>query len=370
VPIPPFAGGTLGLVVHAATLVNLFTGVGSGNLSVTPPSAPTGAAGKMQMKQKLIIGLVLIPGLIVVFTASLLLAINEYYANDNATAALVAANATAEDERAAVTDRFDETFALYEDGDPAYETNLPPSEQQAFDAVVNGDLDSFPSVVFTEEAGFDPAGYDPEEVGDVETALALLVDDIMETNEIVEVKWIDSNNWVITTVIVTLFSLAMLLLVVAMLWRRDDDLPLTWAESIVYTTVAFFFLILMFGFVPHFILKVWDSVVAEGKWTWFPYVADAGGNTGTFVVWGTRVIAEGLDYVMIWQEDVERVGMEWSWYVIRDFLVTAWYGLTVVFAIAGAYWAQKLYQQDAAKKAPAAEALTSPYGRPMLTGSK
>ncbi|GEM_PF-1781098 len=318
------------------------------------------------MKRKLILYMMIIPGVLVIGLNTVLLGINEYYKSDSAVSALERGNEKVKVTNAGLADEMTETRALFDADDDAYKVRFTsPTHQQGFDAIVAGNSEKFPTAVLTEELGFDPAAYEWNSPAERDQAFDVYLADLQSQNEILPVEWVDENSWLLNTGIITLFGAAFLALSGVMLWKQDEGLPLTWAEAIVHTSTVFFFLILINGFIPDQILKLWDSVLADGKWGWFPYVADS--ETGTFVLYGTGWIS---DWLFFWS-DVERVGLEWGWFVIRDILLTMWYGVATVGSILGIYWSQELYKRDKKKKSPAKQVLgTSVYGRPLLSGSE
>lgn len=167
-----------------------------------------------------------------------------------------------------------------------------------------------------------------------------------ELVEVVPVGWIDRNDWIIMTAWVVVFQFGMLGAAALVLARRDDSLPFTWGESIFYGFVLFGFLIIAFGFIPHYIISIWDF--KTGTWV------------SPFSVWPTRAIA-GL-----WNENA--LGWQWSWKAVRDIIVAGWYIVALLAMYVLWYWAQEFPKRQAQKAATTE--LTSPYGRPMLSTEK
>lgn len=151
---------------------------------------------------------------------------------------------------------------------------------------------------------------------------------------IVPINWILTNSWLVTTAIITIFTFLALIVPAAVLWFRDDDLPITWAEALTYAGGLFWFLIVINGLIPDLIIKIWDNVFKI---------------KGTFTVPLTK-----------WQ---------WDWFVARDLLVVGWYVVTLVGMFAAWYWAQELMKRSGETGGPARQ-LTSPYGRPVLSAGK
>lgn len=151
---------------------------------------------------------------------------------------------------------------------------------------------------------------------------------------VVDITWISRNSWLVTTAIITLFTFLALIVPAAVLWFRDDSLPITWAEGLTYAGGLFWFLIVINGLIPDLIIKIWDNVFKI---------------KGTFTVPLTS-----------WQ---------WDWFVVRDMLVVGWYVVTLVGMFAAWYWAQELMKRSGETGGPGRQ-LTSPYGRPVLSAGK
>lgn len=162
-------------------------------------------------------------------------------------------------------------------------------------------------------------------------------------------EWIVRNDWVVMTAWLGIAQFGMLALVAIMLWRRDTTLPLTWAEALVYSGVAFGFLVIAFGFIPHYIITVWDTIISPN------FTAPVAS------ILPTKLVARWFN--------PNALGWEWSWNAIRDMIVAAWYSIALVAMFALWYWAQE-YPKRTKRKVAAEQPLKSPYGRPMATVGK
>jgi hypothetical protein len=160
------------------------------------------------------------------------------------------------------------------------------------------------------------------------------------------VGWIDRNDWIVMTAWIALATYGMLAVAAIALWRRDESLPLTWGESLLYGMIAFGYLVIVFGFIPHYVIAIWD--VQTGTWV------------SPFSVWPTEWIA-GL-----WNESA--VGWQWDWRAVRDIIVAGWYIVALLAMFVFWYWAQEFPKRQAQKQAQAE--MSSPYGRPMLSAEK
>ncbi len=168
-----------------------------------------------------------------------------------------------------------------------------------------------------------------------------------QKTEIEPVTWLTKNSWLVSSSIVGVVSFGLLVLATLILLKRDKSLPITWAEAVVYSGVLFFFLILVNGVIPHFMIDLWDNVIKL---------------RGEFTVPLTKSIAS------LWESKAQ--GMEWGWFVIRDMIVAGWYIVTLVLMIALWYWTQELPKRSKKSEKPGeAKVLTSPYGRPMLSAT-
>lgn len=156
--------------------------------------------------------------------------------------------------------------------------------------------------------------------------------------------WIDSNDYLVMTAWIVVAQFGMLAAAAIALWRRDESLPLTWGEAVFYGFVAFGYLIIVNGFIPHYIIKIWDVNVAATP----------------FTVWPTRDIAQ------LWNENA--LGWQWNWRAVRDMIVAGWYIVTLLLMYIVWYWAQEYPKRQAQREATADS--KSPYGRPMLSAEK
>ena len=153
--------------------------------------------------------------------------------------------------------------------------------------------------------------------------------------------WIAESQWVVTTGVLGLGTFLLLAVAVLILLRRDQSLPITWAQALVLGGVAFFFLILANGVIPDRIMFIWDNVLKQ---------------RGVFTVPGTKAVAQLLN------ESAK--GWIWDWEVPRDLIVAGWYGVSFVGTVLVWYWAQEWPKRLDAKEA-ATGGRTSPYGRPL-----
>lgn len=158
---------------------------------------------------------------------------------------------------------------------------------------------------------------------------------------VVAIDWAFQNGWLITVFWITLWTLIPLLAAVATLWFRDDSLPLTWAESLLYAGTVFWFFTVAWALIPHLMMRIWDDVAEI---------------TGTFTVFPTQYFGD--------------VGWIWDWFVIRDIVVAGWYVVTLVAMFALWWWAQELPKRAAAKEGPIGIGIRSPYGRPVLSAGR
>lgn len=255
------------------------------------------------MKRKLVIAMVLIGGALASLQA-VMLGVYLHSQDQLAVETQVQANKTAEETNAQLQEQFDKAVANREAGvvESAFES---PANQKDFDA---GKLD--------------------------QAALEA------KKSPIVDISWIFRNSWVVTTVIITIFTFLALLVPAAVLWFRDDSLPITWAEGLTYAGGLFWFLIVINGMIPDLIIKIWDNVFKI---------------KGIFTVPLTGLVGA--------------VGWQWDWFVVRDLLVVGWYVVTLVATFALWYWAQELMKRSGETGGPARQ-LTSPYGRPVLSAGK
>ncbi len=151
-------------------------------------------------------------------------------------------------------------------------------------------------------------------------------------------------GWLYTLAIVTILTFAMLIVATGLLWFRDPTSTFTWAESLVLLGILIYFLIVVNGFIPHFLIDIWDNVFPKKQ--------------GTFVVPLSGEIARLFSDHAIW--------WEWAWFIPRDMIVAGWYVVTLVAMIAAWYWTQEW-----PRRAPHAERdATSPYGRPILSAGR
>lgn len=255
------------------------------------------------MKRKLVIAMVLIGGALATLQ-SVMLGVFLHSQDKLAIETQEQANRSAETTNAQLQDQFDKAVENRESGvvESAFES---AANQKDFDA---GKLD---------QAALDA-----------------------KKSPIVSIDWIFRNSWLVTTVIITIFTFLALLVPAAVLWLRDDSLPITWAEGLVYAGGLFWFLIVVNGMIPDLIIKIWDNVFKV---------------KGTFTVPLTDITG-GL-------------GWQWDWFVVRDLLVVGWYVVTLVATFAGWYWAQELMKRSGETGGPARQ-LKSPYGRPVLSAGK
>lgn len=149
------------------------------------------------MKRKLVIAMIVIGGALTTLQAVML---GVYLHSQDALAVETQeqANRTAEETNAELQAQYDKAVELREKGivETAFET---PSLQKDFDA---GKLD--------------------------EAALQA------KMSPVVDITWIFRNSWIVTTAIITLFTFLALFVAAAVLWFRDDSLPITWAEGLTY----------------------------------------------------------------------------------------------------------------------------------------
>lgn len=175
------------------------------------------------MKRKLVIAMIVIGGALTTLQAVML---GVYLHSQDALAVETQeqANRTAEETNAELQAQYDKAVELREKGivETAFET---PSLQKDFDA---GKLD--------------------------EAALQA------KMSPVVDITWIFRNSWIVTTAIITLFTFLALFVAAAVLWFRDDSLPITWAEGLTYAGALFWFLIVINGMIPDLIIKIWDNV--------------------------------------------------------------------------------------------------------------
>ena len=165
-----------------------------------------------------------------------------------------------------------------------------------------------------------------------------------QKQEVKPVTWAQRYGWLLATGLMTIAAFGSLVLACAMLWKRQEGMPITWAEAMIYSTVFFFYLVIANGFIPHYMIQIWDASIA-------PNLKDP------MTVFGTKQIAS------IWNENA--LGWQWSWRTLRDIVVSGWYVVVLLGTILGIYWAQE-WPKRQAKEGAAAKAITSPYGRPML----
>jgi len=158
---------------------------------------------------------------------------------------------------------------------------------------------------------------------------------------IVEIDWSFENGWIITVLWITLWAVVPLLAAIATLWFRDDSLPLTWAEAMLYGGTVFWYFTVAWGLIPHLMMRIWDDVAEI---------------TGTFTVFPTQYFGG--------------VGWQWGWFAIRDMIVAGWYIVTLVAMFALWWWAQELPKRAAAKEGPVGLGIRSPYGRPVLSAGR
>lgn len=255
------------------------------------------------MKRKLVIAMIIIGGGLATLQA-VMLGVYLHSQDKLAVDTQEQANRSAEESNAALQAQFDRAVANREKGvvETAFET---PALQKTFDA---GKLD---------QAALDA-----------------------KKSPIVKITWIMGNSWIITTVIITLFTFLALIVPAAVLWFRDDTLPITWAEGLTYAGGLFWFMIVINGMIPDLIIKIWDNVFKI---------------KGTFTVPLTGLVGP--------------VGWQWDWFVVRDLLVVGWYVVTLVGTFVAWYWAQELMKRSG-ETGGSARQLTSPYGRPVLSASK
>ncbi len=161
-----------------------------------------------------------------------------------------------------------------------------------------------------------------------------------------EITFDDRYSWIESTGIVAILTVGMLGIGVAVLIKRDESLPMTWAQNIVVAGILFYFLLLVNGVIPHFMITIWDNVWPKQQ--------------GTFTVPLTQAIGS-------WFES-DALGWEWAWWVPRDMIVAGWYIVTLVAMIVCWYWTQKLLERESASSE--SKARISPYGRPTLSASK
>jgi hypothetical protein len=165
-----------------------------------------------------------------------------------------------------------------------------------------------------------------------------------QKQQVSPISWAQRYGWLLATVLMTVAAFGSLVLVCAMLWKRQEGMPITWAEAMIYSTVFFFYLVIANGFIPHYMIQIWDASIA-------PNLAEP------MTVVGTKQIAS------IWNENA--LGLQWSWNTLRDIVVSGWYVVVLLATILGIYWAQE-WPKRQAKEGDTAKAITSPYGRPML----
>lgn len=158
--------------------------------------------------------------------------------------------------------------------------------------------------------------------------------------------WIAENQWIVTTAVLGLGTFLLLAVGILILVRRDQTLPITWAQALTLAGVAFFFLILVNGIIPDRIMFLWDNVLKQ---------------RGTFTVPGTKAVAQLLN------EGAK--GWVWDWEVPRDLIVATWYGIGFVGTVLVWYWAQEWPKRLDAKEA-ASGGPKSPYGRPLTASGR
>ncbi len=151
-------------------------------------------------------------------------------------------------------------------------------------------------------------------------------------------------GWIVVTAFIGIVLYLMLAVSAVMLWFRRLDLPMTWAETLVHSAILFGYFSIVFGFIPHFIIDVWDNVWPKQQ--------------GFFVFPFTGDIAR-------WFEP-NAIGWEWAWYVPRDIIVAGWYVVTFVGMVAIWWWVQVLQERE--PKAKEGEPTMSAYGRPVMSG--
>lgn len=166
-----------------------------------------------------------------------------------------------------------------------------------------------------------------------------------EKEKVAPITWAQRYGWILGTGLITIAAFGTLLLVCAMLWRRQDGMPITWAEAMIYSGVFFFYLIIANGFIPHYMIQIWDASIAPNL-------------KNPMTVFGSKQIAS------LWNENA--LGLQWSWKTLRDVVVAGWYVVVLIGTIVAVYWAQEWPKRQAREAGAGAKAITSPYGRPML----
>lgn len=245
------------------------------------------------MRRQLLIAMLLIGGFVATLN-TVLVGYSAYSANADAFAALKVANNAA----VAVNKKNEGAIAEYERADPAVREGMGP-----------GGCNSDSSIC----------------------APALVQDE----------NWIAESQWVVTTAVLGLGTFLLFAVAILVLVKRDESLPITWAQALILGGTAFFFLILVNGIIPDRIMFIWDNVLKQ---------------RGVFTVPGTKAVAQLLN------ESAK--GWVWDWEVPRDLIVAGWYGISFVGTVAVWYWAQEWPKRLDAKEA-ATGGRTSPYGRPL-----
>ena len=152
-----------------------------------------------------------------------------------------------------------------------------------------------------------------------------------------------------------LATLACLGIAVAVGKRRKPGTPITWGEAFVAATFIFFAFVLAYGIVPHQFLAA-----ADNEWKWRP--DNFGIPLGPFATLGpldlkNPAFSDGITFF-------GRGRVLVSAQTIRDIIVSGIYvGMVAAHLLTWTWWQKR-------DKRPVPELTTSPYGRPLIRGSK